>query len=137
MTRNLDVLVEAHVRSAQRIRKGLPSWAYKVPIAPVIAAHRDDLTPESIAAVCLEIARLLKAGLPPAWLDGRNADYDRDLDEFIDRMEGTTAEHLAADRDSEPVDFLNAALEELYDWGDLKRVSFGLPGDPLPPAAAP
>jgi hypothetical protein len=130
MSRNLDVLVEAHVRADARRRRGLPSWAYTVPIAPLIEALRAELTPETIATACLEIARRLKEALPAAWLDGRDRQYDRDFDEFIDRMEGTTAEHLRADRECDPVEFLDAALEELYDWADLKRVSLGLPGRP-------
>lgn len=130
MTRNLDVLVEAHRISAQRVRKGQPSWAYRIPIARLLAESRGTPpTPESVASLHMVIAAALRTGLPAAWLDCRDGAYDRTFDEILDRLEGTDAAYLAGQGDTEDdlYAILDDILTELYDWADIKRVSCGVP----------
>lgn len=128
MTRSVEILVAAHVAAHARRRRGQDPWAHRIPVAGFLEGLVGRREPEAIASRCLGLAALLRAHLPSDWLDPASRDYDRDLDEMVDRLEGVTAEALAQDPAREPVEFLDAALEELYDWADLNRVSCGLPG---------
>lgn len=126
MSRDIEHLVETHRLAFERRRQGLPIWDRTINIKDIIHRDKTNETPEHAAAVANEIAALIRAHVPPTWLDDRSDDFDEELFEIVDGMETLTPNSYADDPSYSVLEDLNNMLTGLYDWADIKRVWLGL-----------
>ncbi len=112
--RNIDQIVATHRAATARRQAGKPTWERSINIKDLLST--DDLSDENCARLGREVAERLKVGLPKTWLEN-----DFELEEIIEHFESITP------YDVYPAlaDF-NNALDDLYDWGDARRVWLGI-----------
>jgi hypothetical protein len=122
MARTLEGLVECHRVADVRRRAGKPVWDRKIDIKEVLYRDQSNESDEHARAVGQEIAALLRASVPTAWLVGADDEFDWTLDEILDCLENVSS----GGEDDPAVDALNSYLDDLYDWADVRRVWLGL-----------
>lgn len=117
MPRTIEHIMETHRLASERRKAGKPIWDRRVNIKPVLKEDPDNRSDEHAAAVGKRIAKLLRMGLPKAWLDIESDDYDDELDEIVGHLEDVGPSDYGSGCDD-----LNSALDQLYDWANYKRV---------------
>ena len=120
--------VESKVANFRRARElkaqGKPSWIHNVDIRSVITESAEtDI--DTIMRVAHEVARRLRAGLPPAFFDIADPAFDFDFNEAIEDLESYNLEYLDTLPGNEALNNLNGRLDEIYDWADRERVWLG------------
>jgi hypothetical protein len=115
--KNLDVIMAAHDTATERRKQGKPSWAAEIKIKHLLSETSDDTI---AAATGRNIAAALRDGLPAGDLDIDSPEYDNEIDYIIDDLED-----VRPYEDMDGTATLNAILDELYDWADIKRVWLG------------
>jgi len=103
---------------------GKSPWPHQVAVRPLLQAREANLLPAELVDTAREIAKLLRSGLPEAWMDVKSTEWDRDLEEMLEYFENCTAEDFQSQHE-ESVDLLDQRLDELYDWSDRHRVWLG------------
>jgi hypothetical protein len=122
--KNLDVLVESHRIYNSRRRAGKPVWDRTIDVHSILARDIDNTDTGHCVAVGIEIGALLRSRLAPSMLDITHADYDREIDEIVECLEGMSVQDYEGPDNASfsAVNDLNSALSGLYDWADLNRV---------------
>lgn len=106
--------VECH-RLAEELRaKGKDTWTYRVNINEY--RPKDD-TEEAAIEAGKRIAAALRTRLPRDWRDEDHEDYDEEHHDLVWELE-----NISAGDGCSAKTHLNAVVEALYDWADLKRV---------------
>ena len=114
-TKNIDVLVASHEIAMKRRAEGKPSWNRNLRIKQFFT---DDEGDDAVKQIGKKVAAEIRRSLPAAWLEIGGDDYERDLDECVERFDDVTS----SDDEETSLDNFNSTLEELYDWADIKRV---------------
>lgn len=122
--------VLCHQLAAERRKRGLNSWAYRVNLKRILERDDDDdeeLTDEQYAQRCQDIAKAMKSALPAQFFDLHHEDADISFIDLIDNFEQATAASFVGDRKNgyPPHEMVNGWLSELYDWCDINRVWTG------------
>jgi hypothetical protein len=127
MPRTVESIVDAHRAARELRRQGKPIWALELPLKDILARYRaagDDLSAEQALALCTEVAGMLKARVPAAWLKSDHAKFHYGYEELFENLDQASLSDFVPTRedDRSPCDVINGYLEELYDWGDRCRV---------------
>lgn len=122
MPRTVEHIVECHRIARERRDAGHRTWDRTIDIKAILRRDKSNFSNKHVVSVAIEIADLLRSKVPKSWLDITSDLYEHELDDVVERLAGFGAEDAP---EGELVAELNFALEELFDWADIKRVSLG------------
>lgn len=118
MSRTYDHIDVCHRPAAERRRAGAPEWDMTIDIGSILAEAREandgDPDDATVRATATRIAALVRATVPPAWLDFNSAAYDRELEELVEKLEFL-----------DDPDDIDTILDGIFDWADTHRIWMG------------
>lgn len=124
MPNTVEHRVECHRLARERLAANKPVWDRTIRIKHVIAENREDTSEENCAAVANRIGAILRSRVPASWLDASSDDADYALIEVVEGMEAVRPDSYDDDPSFSVHEDLSNMLEQMYDWGDMKRVWF-------------
>lgn len=128
MPRTVESIVACHQEARARRRAGRPIWDASVPIKSLLqdcAGAGDDISASQAAELCHRMHALLRARLPPTWLDVNDPNFSFSLDELMDELRDASTDGFSNAEWGTPVEQINGLLDQLYDWADRHRVWIG------------